>query len=259
MSLPNSADLSHRDRFRFPLDLVAAVAARLLKGESYQDAARRALKLLEACDEELTSNAEANDPVACMLAALGGNGANSAEAGKIEAGKKADQQPEPASPQVRGSEDRPSLAVTKASAAPPYSGLPASMPFQRMLKHVTGKDGAKARKDYADFLRWHMRAEKAPPSGCFVAADKNPDGSMRPLEERQAEEETWWLAEVAKVPEPAEHEVDARIREEAGRTSLRSRAEVERWAERFNTWKKRETSKAAAAKGRQGGRGKKKG
>ena len=192
-------NLSYRQEFRFPLDLVASTAARLLEGENYQEAARRALKLLEACDTELTSDA---------VAAMAGPGEQ--------------------------------LPARAAAPAIPQSGLPACVPFQRMLKHITGKDGAKARKDYADFLRWYMRREKVPYSYC-------PD---------VATEEAWMAAQVAALPEPAAHEVNARMKKEAERTF--PRAEVESWTVRFNAWKKRETSKVAAERGRKGGRPKKK-
>lgn len=250
-------DCSYWQGFRFPLDLVASTAARLLDGENYQDAAKRALKLLEACDAELVSDAVANDPVAHMVEALGGNGANFVKGIKIKVSREVDHQPGPASSQAEESNSGLSQAAAEVPVTLPRRELPASMPFQRMLKHVTGKDGVQARKAYADFLRWHMRVEKSPDRIRFFAGDFNPDGSRRTREEEVAAEESQWLAKVAEVAEPTAGEVDARKKTEAARPFTRDEAEhLARW---FTRWKARRASETAAEKGRKGGRGKKKG
>ena len=246
-------NLSHRQSFRFPLELLAATAARLLNGENYQDAAKRALKLLEACDGELTSDAVTHDPVARMVAVLGGNGADCLRTDKVGMPPDVDQLPEQR-PETKSAEHEPSVA-TQETADDPGPKLPASMPFQRMLKHATGKDGATARKSYTGFLHWFMRVQKAPPPLCFTTKDFNPDGSRRTAEEVRVAEEHHWLAELAKVPEATRSEVEARMQEEAVRFFSRDEAEwTGRW---FARWKKLKASEAAAEKGKQGGRGKK--
>lgn len=178
-------------------EALAAIAAQLLDGGNYRDAARRALALLAACREELAS-----EPIAFPPAPVGSV-------------------PPPTSP------------------AP---ALPEWMNFRELLHRLTGRHGSEARKIYADFLRWALRADRAKAYHRYGAAD--PEVRLKQ-----------WLAGIDEVPEPGAAEVGACISEEKKRTF--PPAEVARLTEIFSEWRERETSARNAAKGKKGGRGKK--